>query len=1779
MKQKEKLLWKNEQSLIYWQPTESGRGIIRKVMRPGTHDPETIFRFRNEFAFSSDTSLEGIRHALRMENYDQNLSIVFEDIEGVSLAEEFVKKRQPLEKILRLFIDLSEVLGGLHNKGIIHKDINPSNILWSKKKEKPVIIDFGIATRIDFLASNLGNPDRIKGTLAYISPEQTGRVNRRVDNRSDLYSLGVTLYQVLTGKLPFESDDSLELVHFHIAKSIPLVHRINPEIPEVLSFIVEKLMAKNADDRYQTAFGLKADLLVCLEEWNRNKTIASFHPGQEDFSGKFKMPQRLYGREEEIKMLLNSFERVSHGSTELFLVAGYSGVGKSSLVSELYKPITAQRGNFISGKFDQYQKNIPYLAISQAFDGLCNMLLTEDAETVSTWERSIKEAVGDNGAVLVDIIPALEKIIGKQPPVPKLDSQESLNRFNLVFLHFVHALSSADHPLVLFLDDLQWADSGSLNLIKLLVTDVQNQYLLVLGAYRNNEILPGHPLTTLLNDLEEEKAVVHSISLSSLKEENIKQIIANSLDSQNDDLDELTSIVYSKTKGNAFFTLEFLKALHQQELIKYDFATRKWKVDIQTIRGKNVSENVVDLLVKNLNKLPEDTIRILTTASCIGGLFDMDILAHLLEKPETEIIESLWPALKDELINPTNDKFQFINVLDPSEYSGKEVQFSFAHDRIQQAAYCLIDTDEAEKIHLQISRYLVARDGESDDFNFSLVVHYNEGLKHISDQDERILVAKLNLRAASQARDSSAYASARSFSDVALGIFIPDLWKSEYTFAFKLHTVAADIAYLSGDFDTSESLLDIALKEAQSSSDKAEVYFLLMQSQSNSTRYYEAIESARQGLKLLDFDFPEKEDCPPQIPLEMGKAIGWFASNGVDKVFEQPDMTDHRMLSVMKILDNLSPPTYVTGEVNMWILHVLYKVNLTLEYGLTPQGGYAFSELGLIFFILNNYEYAYPSAKMSMRIVEKFASESPRHLSRAGHLFTNYNTPWVKHIKETFKLNSEYYQRSLESGELIFAGYTSFHPFYSAYYHGKDPLHTLMQKLPDAKAYTGKIKHDLAHDSLRALDLCISNQMDNTSDDDDFDTKEDSESKLISYCQEVKDGYGMTMFYLLKAHTHYLHGNMQKAKEALQVVEGLTAVLSGNASTSSLFNMLQSLIALDDIQKGNGDRATLEAKVEANQKQMAIWAEHNEANFQHKYLLIEAERKRVVNEFSREALELFGKAAKSAEFYEFNRELAIIHLRNADYWMALDQPMYAQSHMQKALYLLHTLDYKRLAKKLDKIQPELIGPGGLHGKGATEKSTHSNTFDGTLDLRFLDLNSVVKASNALSEEIVMDSFIDKMLQIVIENAGAQRALLVLPKNSGWEITAELNLNDKEAKLVQDGDLGKGLDIQRGIINYVLRTNTEVVSSTETAKQLFDRDEGKAKSRPASFFCLPIQYKGSTKAILYAEHLETTDAFTQERLSLIKVLSSQMAVSLENARLYQNQSELNIAYQRFVPHHFIRMLGHNSILDVRLGDSTDAEVTILFCDIRSYTSLSEYLSPADCFALINSYLSFVGPIINNNNGFINHYLGDGFIALFKNGAKDALLAAEQIISQLSQFNNQRSKKNQEAINLGIGIHSGKVMMGIIGDAERHDANVLSDAVNISSRLEGLTKVYGSQIIISDVIHKEILNNDAFHTRFLGRVKLKGKEENINVYELFNQDQENVKQAKLETASLYDKALNAYFKKDFSTAIGLFSEVLKINKQDMVTGMYLQKAAKYLANGVPENWNGVEQMVDK
>ena len=1774
------LIYESEETLVFREEGPTGPQI-RKVLRATTPDPDQILQFTNEFEYTKNLRVSGVRKSLAIHKENQQYSLSLEYIDGVTLGAAFIGKNQPLDAVLSAFVAVAGVLGQLHNQNIIHKDIHDNNILWIEKTKSPVIIDFGIANRIDLLATNLGNPECIKGRLTHMSPEQTGRVNRKVDSRTDLYSLGVTLFQVLTGQLPFQTNDPLELVHAHIAWPIPAVTSLNPAIPVVLSDIVARLMAKNAEERYQSAFGLKHDLEQCLTQYQKTRSIDPFPLGARDFSGKFQIPQKLYGRTEEVQTLLQAFDRVSRGSVELFLVAGYSGVGKTALIGEIYKPITEKRGYFAGGKFDQYQRNIPYFAFKQALGEFCVLLLTERKETLNQWQQLIQESVGENGKVLTDLIPELITIIGPQPDVPILEAQEATNRFNLVFANFIKTVGRPEHPFVLFLDDLQWADVGSLNLIRLLVTDVSHSCLLVVGAYRDNEVGAGHPLLKMLDLATSESAVINATVLHPLREEHLFQLIQESLQADDDSVQKLTQLVYAKTLGNAFFCLEFLKSLNQVGLVRFDASQLQWKIDFDGIRQRAITNNVIDLLVTKIGMLPAPTRTLLTQAACIGGLFDMQLMAHLSGQDVPASLKILWPAVEEGLIAPVGENYQYADIIQQSDTF--QILIEFVHDRVQQAAYSLVSSEDQARLHLQIGRYLLSL-RQDDDHLFDLVNHLNAGLELMADADERNQLTRLNLTASLKARQSGAYLSAFDYVNLARQLAGNQSWADDYDFALLLHKTAADLEYLTGNFSAAETLLQTCLDQVRTLPEKADVYFLLMQIQSNTTRYYEAIDSARQGLQLLDFHFPEKAtDADALIPAVLTKILTYFGEHGVEGIYEKEPMSDKRLTAIINILDNLSPPTYVTGESSLWAIHVLLKVDLTIEHGLTPQGGYAFSELGLLFFILGQYDFAFPAARLSRRIAEKFVKESPRHLSRVGHLYTNYNLPWMRPIEETVSLNAEFYQLSLEAGELIYAGYTSFFPYFNSYYHGKEPITTLLSRLPDGLEFTKKIHHDLAHDSLWGLNLVLSNLTGNTESATSFDLPEKSEQALLTYCQTVNDAFGSTVYNALKGQALYLTGRLAEAQVCLETAYALAAAMSGCVAIDTSFRLTYCLTLLALLPDATEEqKADYWTKIDLFRAQFANWATHNPATFLHKQLLIDAEiaHARLDNT---EAVRNYTKALTAAEANGYERELALTHRLAADFWLAAGYPFYAKPHIETARYTFERLGYVRVAEAIDhqyEAQFTTVNPAS---DGATnpyylQSRDYLRTTVSETSSR-LDLRSVLKAASVLSEELVLERLLEKLLQVVLENAGGQRVVFLVPNLGIWRVEAERNLLNNHEAIIPSTILDDVATLPTLVINYVIRTQTEVFSNDTKLGKTFDRDPYLKAYKPASYLCIPLVFKGETASILYLEHQTGQDAFLPGGLNLLRLLSSQIAASLSNATLYRDQLALSQAYQRFVPRAFMDALGRKNILQVELGDNIDQEMTVLFCDIRSYSTLSEGMSPEDNFRFINTYLKRVGPVIRANRGFINHYLGDGFIAVFKSSPEDALKAAYQLSEAIEQYNEKRLTDGRTPISVGVGIHTGRVMMGIIGDQERRDANVISDAVNIASRLEGLTKILGSTILLSEKTLTGILTPELFMFRFLGHIRVRGKAEPLDVYEMISPNAPELREKKLQTLDLFKAGLTHYYKKQFGEAAVSLRKVLDQNPTDKTAYRYLLNAARYLVETPPDDWDGVETMAAK
>jgi predicted ATPase/class 3 adenylate cyclase len=1773
------LLYESANSLIYVLPQGEPDGpAVLKILKADYPPPERVARFNNELELTRDLPGERVRRAFRREKVDGRHGLLLEYVDAQTAREAFAGGTRPVATFLDVAVKIAQALEQVHAAGIVHKDVNPGNVLVNLENGTVKLIDFGISSKVELHAHHLGNPARLEGTLAYISPEQTGRMNRVVDYRTDFYSLGVSFYEMLTGALPFPSSDPMELVHSHIARTPEPPHRLRSDVPEALSVLVGRLMAKDADERYQSAQGLLADLEECRRRWEQGRRIVAFALGENDFAPRFQVPQKLYGRQHESAQLLDAFDRVAQGGLEMVLVRGTSGVGKSALVSELHKPLTLRRGYFVDGKYDQYKRNIPFSAISQALDAFCRLLLAESERDLSDWRLKIRRAVGDNAQLLIDVIPALELLLGPQPPVAKLLPQETTNRFLLVFRRFIAALSREEHPLVVFLDDLQWADSASLNLLKALLTDEENRFLLLIGAFRDNEVDAAHPLTLMQAEARQEGATLHAIDLGPLTLDHLAELLRDATHGDEAYARNLAGLVHAKTGGNAFFVHQFLKALHESGLLRFDPAARAWRADPDEIRTRGMTDNIVDLMAGKIRTLSQDGQEVLRLASCLGNTFDLRTLALVSGRDPARAARALWPLVEEGLVVPLDESYRLLPIVDPDD-EAIDVAFRFLHDRVQQAAYSLIPDGDTGPTHLRIGRLLLERRKDLAESLFDVVTHLNKGRDLVTDPDERRRLAELNVRAGQRARESTANQAALDHATVALSLLGTEDWSRHYRTSFEAHLLGAEAHYLTGDFARAEELIHECLRRADNAYDKADVYYLLTLRQTMSSQYAEAIESARKALELLDFDLPH-EGLAARIGEEMGWLLRHFEASGLESVYDSADMTDRTRLATMKVLDNLSAPTYVSGQTELWILHVLLKVRLSIEHGNSPETGYAFSELGLIFCILGPAAYAYPAGQLSRRLGERFKDVSLRHKARSLHLIANYITPWFKPFRASESTNTESYQASLDSGELIFAGYTVFHPFFNWFATGAVPLPDLRAKLPGGIAFARRIRHDLARNSLVGMELLVANLLGQTGDREAFALGDASEAAFLRACEEDRDFYSIALFHVFKAKVLYLYGALQPALQSFLETVDLTGPLSGHAAALGTRNATHSLILL-----GLCDGATPEtrerhlADVAANQEVLAAWAANCPENFAHKHLLVEAERARVLGRAD-DAVRLYNEAIRSARDNDFVHEEALANERAALHWLAEGNAIYGRAHLLEARYGYERWGATRKVEQLDADHRRLLG--GAERRASTLATTTTTgattTTDGT-PADALDVATVVKASQALSGEMILASLLEKMTRIVMESAGAKKAALLLEKDGRWCVEAEGSVDGEKVRVLQSVRIEDSTTLPQSVLNYSVRTKQEVLANDPAQGSVFARDPYLRERQPRSVLSMPLLHQGKLSGVLYLENDLTAGAFTAGRVELLRLLSAQMAVSIENARLYESVSELNEAYRRFVPHEFLRTLGRESILDVRLGDQIRGEMTVLFSDIRSYTTLSEGMTPEENFNFINAYLKRVGPAIKKSGGFINQYYGDGIMAIFPSRPEDAVRAALDVLRRLAAYNVEREGKARKPFQMGVGLHTGRLMLGVIGDEERHDTGVISDAVNTAARVEGLTKIYGASLVVSEDCLLGIPDVGAYGHRFLGRVQVKGRVKALAVYEFYDGEPPEIVALKEQTKAQLAVALEDYFARRFPEAAVSLKHVLQVNPNDKTAQRYLKNAAHHMVEGVEEGWTGVEQMTEK
>ncbi|MEG4109356.1 AAA family ATPase [Microcoleus sp. S13_C5] len=1766
----QKLLYESANSLVYRALREADRQpLILKLLKESYPTPQELLRYRTEYRITRELKEAGVVQVYDLQKYQNSLVIFVEDFGGESLKIWMQQRKFSLKEFLLLAIAATETLGQIHSANIIHKDINPSNIVYNPETGQLKIIDFGISTQLTREMPTLKNPNVLEGTLPYISPEQTGRMNRSIDYRTDFYSLGVTFYELLTGKLPFETEDALELVHCHIARQPVPPHEIKPEIPVIVSQIVSKLMAKNAENRYQTALGIKQDLEMCLLQLQETDRIEEFDLGTLDLTDHFLIPEKLYGRETEVFHLLAAFERVRNASAEMMLVAGFSGIGKTAVVNEVHKPIARQGGYFIKGKYDQFQRNIPFSAFVQAFRELMGQLLSESDAQLHRWKTLILTAVGESGQVLIDVIPELEHIIGAQSPALELSGSAAQNRFNLLMQKFVQVFTQAEHPLVMFLDDLQWADSASLKLLQLLMDDTG--HLLVLGAYRDNEVSPAHPFMLTVDEIVKSGAVVNTITLQPLSLADLNQLVADTLICDLSLAGPLTELVYQKTQGNPFFSTQFLKALHEdgqiifnppQSPLSKEGSKGGWQCDINQVTFADASD-VVEFMAAQLQKLPKETQDVLKLAACIGAQFDLETVAIVSEKLPEQTESALWKALQEGLILVILEGYNFIqsDTQSPNQ-SVANPTYKFLHDRVQQAAYSLIPDDQKQATHLKIGQLLLQSSSEieREEKLFDIVGHSNQGIELIHQLSERSDLAQLNLEAGRKARNSTAYAAAKIYLQTGIELLTPQCWQTQYELALNLYVAAAEIAYLNGDFDGMEQIASLVLQEAQTILDRVKIYEIKIAAQTAQSKVLETIAVARDALLQLGIELPAEPD-EAKIGKALQALVAQLSDRKIEELVDLPVMTNPQTQAAMQLSGMLFPPIF-QGMPGLLPLLSSTMVSLSLSFGNAPASTVGYAMHGMVFCaFLQEVETGYDFGQLALSLLDRL--NVPEFKSTVLLLFGG----WIQHRQEsllaTIPTLKEGYRLGMETGDFVNAGYNIYICFYTYLFAGVE-LDTWEPEIASYRAVMAQLKQYSARVYLDMIQQTLQNLKETRIRPDLLIGSAYDETVMIPKHYEDNEFTAIACACIFKLLLAYCYGNYTAALDHISHVKQYLMGVSGSAFVP-IFHFYVALthLALFRAQP-EADQTEILALVESHQSTLQQWAQNAPMNYLHKWYLVEAERQRVLSNKA-EAIEMYDRAISGAKENKYVNDEALANELAANFYGEWGKTKVAQAYIFEAYYCYVEWGATAKVTDLETRYPHLFAVTQPGRKNTQTTVAMTTTGSGN----HLDITAVMKASQAISGEIMLDKLLSSLMKILIENAGAQRGYLILLSQGQLFIEAEGTIDDELVTVLQSIPVETCQEVSSAIVNYVSRTQESVVLDDAARSGQFTNDRHIRKHQPKSILCVPLINQSQIISIVYLENNLTAGAFTPERVEILKVLSGQAAISIQNSKLYtevrENESrlaQLNKAYERFVPHQFLQFLEKSSIIDVELGDQVQLEMSVLFSDIRDFTTLSETMTPEDNFKFINSYLSRMEPVINENKGFIDKYIGDAIMALFSGEADNAVKAGIAMLHRLVEYNEYCANAGCAPIQIGIGINTGSLMLGTVGGPNRMDGTVISDAVNLASRVESLTKNYGVALLITQPTYTRLKNPSQYAIRTLDTVKVKGKSEAVTIYEVFDADPVAIKDGKLARLELFAEARALYSGGKLFEAARLFEECWRQNQGDRVAKMYWERCESAL-----------------
>ena len=1513
-----------------------GARVVVKLLRSEHPSPHELAKLKHEHAITQSLDLEGVVQVHALEKYGNGQALVMADAGARSLDHALRAGELDLGASLRIAASIANTLGLVHQRHVIHRDIKPYNVLFDPVTQRTTLIDFGIASRLSQESQRAQSLDSLEGTLAYMSPEQTGRMNRPIDHRTDMYSLGVTLYEMLTRRLPFTSRDPLELVHSHIARMPAPPREVAPDVPEVVSEIVMKLLAKAAEDRYQTARGLEADLHECLRQWEASGEIQPFLLGRQDRAGELRVPQKLYGREAELQVLVDAEARAGEGAAELLLVKGYAGVGKSTLIHEIQR-LTVHRGiQFIRGKFGQLDRNTPYAAVGQAFAELCRQILTDRPHVLASWKSKLEGAIGSNGRVLTDIVPELTLILGPQPEVPALGPTESQNRFNVVLQAFLRVFAGPGRPLIVLFDDLQWADPASLKWIHFLLTDPESAHLLVIGAYRDNEVDATHPLQHALNDLAKAGVTAGEITLAPLSLADTGQLVADTLGEAAARVEPLAALVWRKTQGNPFFLGQLLGALAHEGLLSFDARTDAWAWDTDRIEALAATDNVVDLMAAKIRRLSAPAQRLLELAACIGHEFDLNTLSILRDKAPVETAAELWEALEEGLVVPLSSEYRYLHVpAGPeearTESSTFQVSYRFLHDRVEQAAYSLMDSARRQEVHLRLGRLLrssrdrAGGEGNADEL-FDIIDHLNLGAALMTNPDERLELARANLAAGNRAKAAAAYASAAGYFEAGAAALGPGGWAAQYPLCFALHAACAECKRLGGQFDQADSLLDALLSSAQSTLDRAQVHVLRLTLYVSTSRLADALGAGRAGLSLFGIELPETmEQCLPALGAELAEVQVNLAGRPIEALIDMPRMSDPEQSAVQELLSNmLVPARFLLPP--LFVIAVARGVNISLKYGLSEPSARLFM---LCAFMLGT---AFGRHQEAGKFGELALAVHTKHheIDQTCALHFFYGT-YIHHLKP-IGIAIEHLDRAIrsgmESGDFTHASMACDSGMMLKLGQGRELAVLREENVQHLKLMqrsgvaASRAAQTIVRQVIANLEGRIRDRL--SMGDDTFD-----EAEFVAELDRADFTTIACWYRSWKTQLSFLYEDYEGALAHSAIADKILATATGMYFVYELsFYDALARLALYPARGADEQRHYLEV-IGRKQDELALRVEHCPENYRHKQLLLAAERARVEGK-ELEAMGLYDQALAAAQANELLRDEALVSELFAKFHLAMGRKKVARVYMSDAHHGYLRWGATAKAAALVEKYPELVQQAAAVARPGDVRTTLvrrtgvTTTTSGRAHGDVVDLIAVMQAAQAFAGELVLESLLDRLMRIVVESAGAQRGYLLFVRGEALTIEASITTDpDKvEVGLSIPAEGCDGLALH--VVQYVARTAETVVLGDAARVSRFAADPYIAGKRPKSILCLALVHQGRRTGILYLENNLARDTFTSNRIELLGLLSSHAAVAVENALLYAQVQRHSATLEVEVARRTEELSAAYGRLELTIGDRARSE---------------------------------------------------------------------------------------------------------------------------------------------------------------------------------------------------------------------------------------------------------------